>query len=160
MTNPTNSKPNLVKRVTGNLFSRHFGASTAFFSDFRDDLAGITSASKQRLEAQYAVHPDEDENDWNQKKWFFLAEIQIYQLGLFGSLAFSLISDSNNVLALLFAIWCGGWYIAKIRDTYRARYVSAHWARRDEPLSISWRRFFRQVKQQPLILIPVWRIFP
>lgn len=155
----TPSSKNPLKRATSKIFTRHFGASAEFFGNFRDDLAGITAASKERREAQYAVHPDEDECGWNQKKWFFLIEIQLYQIGCLGSLAYSAVSNSNNALALLFAVWCGGWYIVKIRDTFRARYVAANWSKRDEPLSMSWKSFARQVRKNPLTLIPAWRIY-
>lgn len=159
MTNPSIAKPNAAKRIASSLFSRHFGSSKKFITSFRDDISAVSESAKSRRESSYAVHPDEDQRKWNQKKWFFLVEIQLYQIGFIGVIASAAINQSASLITLLFGFWCAGWYIAKIRDTYRARYVSAHWDKRNKPLSITWASFAQVVKRKPSILIPTWRVF-
>lgn len=159
MTNPTDPKQNRTKRFAKSLLNRHFGASIEFFENFRSDISAASSALKTRQLSEYAVHPDEDEKKWNQKKWFFLVEIQIYQLGFVASILHSVATQSLSLISLLLSIWCVGWYVARIRDTYRARFISAHWHRRSSPLSLTWSRFAEKVKDKPVILIPLWRVF-
>ena len=143
-----------AKRGMGAEMQRTIDNSSAIVDNIRSGYKSSSQTIKDRKKKGYAVSEDMSREDFEKSFKNFRLQITVYFIVFFISVLMAIFSNSLIIPSLV-AMYAFAFYLIYIRDIHRGRIILKRWDLRDTPLTLTWKTFFRAVRKNPKILLPL-----
>lgn len=126
----------------------------ALYRGLTSDVKSYKKEMQDRKNKPYTVNPSLTLNGFHRCFLIRRVTVMIYFAYFFLGLAVITFSDYKGI-ALLVSSLSLSLYLGEIRHIHRLRQVHRNWELKSEPLSLSWSDFFKDVRKNPKLLIPI-----
>lgn len=141
--------------------ARSVNITTSRSREIHQSFKDVKKDADARREKPYSFRPEGTQKDFEREFLNLRIVVSIYLslfIGCISIAALGVYDHIEQMTEFMYVISMIGLvqYIKYIRDVFRCRKISRNWELRNEPLSMSWKAFFKEVVENPLRLIPLF----